>query len=110
MRILEGIVNDHEITIMVDNEWKPCYLKIRLVQPVELVLIDDDFPNARMLSASLSCRIGYGPACDFLHAHGVPKESQLWNLNHEGWAPPVKESVEKVVIAKEKGGPEGPPL
>ena len=99
MLYLEGQVGDQEITIAVDGDNKPGLLRIRLVDPLNVVLIDREYPNVRLLSSDLACEIGYGPACDFLHAHKVPRESGLWFLNHGGWSPPAPETAAEDKIA-----------
>lgn len=88
MRYLHGRINDYEITVVIYDENKPCLMSIRLIEPWNISQVDGEYANARMLSSDLACQIGYGPACDFMHANNVPKDSSLWFLNHQGWSPP----------------------
>jgi hypothetical protein len=84
MRDLSGIVDGKEIIILIEDDWKPCHIYVRIVEH-NIVRLDDTFPNAKMLSAFLSDELAYGPACEFLRSHGVPRESVLWDLNHSGY-------------------------
>lgn len=85
---IEDVDDEKQIAIMVDDEWKPCWMVIRLGAPFNISTLDQEFPNARSLSASLACELGVGPARDLLHKHAVPQDSHLWDLNHHGYAPP----------------------
>lgn len=86
MKTFEGIFAGREIVLLYEGEDKPCHLYSRIVDH-DIVRIDDTFPNVRKASAFLASELGYGPACDFLHANEIPYASGLWNLNHSG--PPM---------------------
>jgi hypothetical protein len=97
MLTIDAQVLEYQVSVSVENENKPCLMQIRLLQPWDMVIVDGEFPNAKCLSAQLASTLGYGPACDLLHAFDVPRTSMLWHLNHEGWSPPVAETVARVV-------------
>jgi hypothetical protein len=42
----------------------------------------DTYPNLKALSSDFRCDIGFGPAYDILMEHDVPKDSDMWHLNH----------------------------
>jgi hypothetical protein len=87
MQEFSGIVNNKEVIILYEDDWKPCHLYVRVLEPFNIVKLDDTFPNAIKLSAFLASALATGPARDFLHDHNVPKESKLWDLNYSGWTP-----------------------
>ena len=98
MKTLNGHVAGYDILILVEDENRTCSMRVYLPPPIDLVVREGDYPNARMLSADLACQIGYGPACDFLHAHEVPQSSLLWHLNHSGYAPPYPSAIADVKL------------
>lgn len=88
MQILEGLIDNREIVLIYQGEDRPCHLYVRLtVQDFSTVRLDDEFPNPSKASAFLVSELGYRDACAFLNQHGIPKSSQLWNLNHNGPPP-----------------------
>jgi hypothetical protein len=87
MRILEGIIDNKKISIIYEGTGLPSYMRVEILSPRNIVVCDKIFANPIMLSASFVSEVGYGPACDFLHNHDIPKESQLWHLNHSGFSP-----------------------
>ena len=95
---LHAEVEEYEVSILMEDENKECYLSINLLHPIQRKIIDDYFPNAIILSANLAGELGSGPASDFLHAHNVPKESLLWHLNHSGYSKPVTSEVAKIKV------------
>ena len=100
MNMLSGRIGNKEIVILYEGDWSPCHLYIKLLEPFEMVLTDDTFPNLWKLSADFACDVATGPARDFLHDHNVPKESMLWSLNHAGWAPDMRiEQPEEEAVA-----------
>ncbi len=83
MRSMESTIDGKHVIVLYEDDWKPCHLYVRLVD-FDIVRIDDEFKNAKQLSAFLASELLYGPACDFLHEHEVPYTSTLWDLNHSG--------------------------
>lgn len=83
MQVFESVVDGKEVVLLYEGDWEPCCLYIRLIGP-DIVTCEREYRNAKMLSADLACDLLYGNACDFLHEHGVPYESALWDLNHSG--------------------------
>ncbi len=84
---------EREVTLLYQGDGKPCYLRVALPR-LDIVQIDDVFPNPVVASAFLRSELSYGPAVEFLHLHQVPKTSQLWHLNHS--------------IIRRRPGPSGP--
>lgn len=83
MQIFESTLEGKEVVLLYEDDYSPCHLYVRLVD-FDIVRLDAEFKNARMLSALLASELLYGPACEFLSQHGIPKTSQLWDLNHSG--------------------------
>ena len=81
---IEGEYEGKQVRITYDGEGK-CHLYVRFIEPIDLVRVDDDFNNTRMLSAQLRCELGYKDSCDLLFKGEVPKTSGLWALNHDGY-------------------------
>lgn len=92
MQVFESRIDGKHVVVLYEADNKPCHLYVKLEQ-FDVVRLDDTFPNAMKLSAFLACELLYGHAVDFLHDHGVPKESQLWHLNHSGWCPDMRAKV-----------------
>ena len=88
MQTISGTADGKTITILYEGNDRECSLTVAYGPPINRVVVDDVFRNPVLLSAVLASELGLGPARDFLHANGVPPESQLWHLNHSGWAPP----------------------
>lgn len=88
LETLTGEVDDREVVLLHEGPGRACHLYVRLLRPFEMVLLDDAFPNPVKLSAFLASELGYSGACRFLHAHAVPPDSPLWDLNHSGYSPP----------------------
>ena len=82
MQTIQGSVDNYEVIILMDDPWKPCHLYVKLLSPVEMVLEDDEYPNALMLSANLTARLMLGNAIDFLEANNIPRTNPIWDLNH----------------------------
>lgn len=75
-------VGIYDIEILIDDEWKDCLLMLRYREPFNFTKVDEAFPNARMLSTVLSDALGLGPARDLMFKHNVPRQSQMWFMNH----------------------------
>lgn len=84
MNCFESIIDGKEVAILYESDFEPCTLYVRYLEMDVVRHNHDEFVNAKQLSASLACTLGYGPACDFLHQHSVPYSSTLWDLNHSG--------------------------
>lgn len=84
MRDIQGVIDDKEILILLDEEHKPCWLYVYSLT-LGRVLEDHQYPNAVMLSASLRDHLGYRDACVFLCEQEIPLTSTLWHLNHSGY-------------------------
>ena len=80
------IDGEKEVTIIHEGNGKPCYMQIKYVGEWDIISVDDNFPNLRVLSTVLACELLYGPAVDLLHTFNVPAESDLWFLNHSGYS------------------------
>jgi hypothetical protein len=79
--IITDSVNGLDVSIMVEDPWKKCYLTIEHTRS-KTVITDHVYDNALILSASLRDTLGLGPAIDFLTRNRVPKTHPLWDLNH----------------------------
>lgn len=75
-----GAVKDISIYINDDD----CCMDIRLRAPIETTILEQEYPNAQMLSADLRDNLGLGPAMDLLEKNGIPRTHPLWDLNHSG--------------------------
>ena len=84
-------IDGREVMVLYQGNDKPCHLFVRYVEPINMVVVDREYPNPRMLSADLVARLLYKFACDFLYDHEVPPDSQLWHLNHDGYPGPRKD-------------------
>lgn len=82
--ILTGTYEGKEVRVTFNGEGQPCHLYLRFVEPIDLVRQNGDFNNPRMLSAQLRSELGYRDACHLLYTHGIPRDSGLWALNHDG--------------------------
>lgn len=83
MDLFESEIDGKHVALLYSGEGQPVHLVIRLMI-ADHDVVDDLFPNPVVVSATLRDELGYGPACDFLRLHGIPKTSRLWDLNHSG--------------------------
>lgn len=83
LRLIAGPSGDHAVEILVGHEGRTCYLWIAH-GPSGVTRRDGLYPNARALSADLRAALGLSHAADWLRRQGVPLESALYDLNHDG--------------------------
>lgn len=77
---------EKEVLILHEGNNKPCYMQIKYIGGYNFVKVDENFPNLRVLSSVLVCELLYSSAVDLLHTFEIPRESDLWFLNHSGYS------------------------
>ena len=85
---IDEIVNSQSTpmrVVVVSNDNEKYYaLNITYTEFENLEVVNQTYPNARMLSADLVAELGLGPAVDLLVHQSVPRYHPLWDLNHSG--------------------------
>ncbi len=71
-----------EIIVEIDSDLLYLRIVLELPQGARVVLEDGTFPALKSLSASLAASLSFGTAAELLARHAVPKDSDLWDLNH----------------------------
>jgi hypothetical protein len=79
--LYETFIGMHNISILVEGENRPCMLSIRHALS-QSSIVEDVFPNAKVLSATLRDTIGLQDAITFLVLARISPNSDLWDLNH----------------------------
>lgn len=94
---LIGDIGTYHVEILCEDPDRPTMMKIDLVTPFEMNLVDDVFANARVASATLASRLLMRNAIAFLEQNDVPRTHPLWDLNHSDlWirTPPPSETFD----------------
>lgn len=82
MLMISDVVDNYQVDILCADPFGPTMLRIEMITPCPLLLVDKVYDNAQMASASLVSRLMYGQAIDLLTKHDVPKTHAIWDLNH----------------------------
>jgi hypothetical protein len=80
--IREAVMDEYDIMIIYTGENQTCHLQIgNLV--ADRVVLDEQYPNPKMLSAALASTIGMA-RLDCVTQWAFPEGSQMWHLNQHG--------------------------
>jgi len=80
--LFETHVEANKVELFFEGDNSPCMLRIQHV-PSGVVIVDDTFANACLLSAQLRDTLGYSPALKLLDYWGISPNSDLYDLNHQ---------------------------
>lgn len=82
MIMISDTVENYHVEIYAESPFGEMILKVDLLEPCEMNLMDDVYPSVMNGSSALSCRIGLSNAVALLERHDVPRTHPLWFLNH----------------------------
>lgn len=72
---------NQEVRVLIDTDALSMIVE-RKVGDGWMETSSGSYPSLKALSSDFRCDVGFGPAYDMLIDNEVPKDSDMWHLNH----------------------------